>query len=434
MNNNKIQKHFANIFSIPLLDDIAKTTGFKIRNSGKVKPVDFLNLCCFNQMGIAESTLEEMASYMNLKHDINISPQAIDLRFNNSSVEFLKQVFLYLCKNQFNKNLNLFKNAGFREIFLMDSTEIKLPQHHTKKYRGCNQSNPSVMKLNQLMELVSYTIENIKIAEGRCNEHNFSKYVYDKLSVDSLVMKDLGYYKYDDFIEIENKGAYFISRLRAGARLYTHNSNPRLKKDGKPLLKDKYLVTQANELGKELHEGEIKEYYFLLGKDKRPYRIIVKKLDTKSTNRKLQLINERERRSNTVATNAKKSADISSYITNYDGLNPQDIIELYRLRWQIELLFKVFKSDFGIDKLKNMKIERIESYIYATLIRVLIIMDITKRLAFDITEILSIRRIIKATKSILDDFLKTLNNANGFTRLLEKVKEEITKKIKRFPA
>lgn len=433
MNNKEIKRYFSKVLSNQLIEEIAINSGFKIRNTGKIKPITFLNLCCFNTAGIANSTLEEMASHLNFKHDIEISPQGIDLRFNNASVKFLKQLFQYLCKNQFNENVNLFKNFGFREIFLMDSTEIKLPKCHIDKYRGCNPSNPSVMKLNYLMELLSYRTDNVVIAEGRCNEHNFSKHIYDKLTVNSLVLKDLGYYKYHDFIEIENRGAHFISRLRAGARLYKLNPNPRLKKDGKPFSKDKYIVTQASELADLLNVGETKEYTFLLGEQKRSYRIIIKKLDAKSQDRKLELINKRERRSGVDAINSKKSSEISAYITNYDGLDPEGVVELYRLRRQIELLFKLFKSDFDIDKLKNMKIERIEAYIYSKLIRVLIIMELTKRLMINVGKTLSIIRIIKATKSMLDNFLCILNSPNKFIRLVEKVKSEIVKKIKRLP-
>jgi hypothetical protein len=214
----------------------------------------------------------------------------------------------------------------------MDSSEIKLPVNHKDKYKGSNKSNPSVLKVNLLIELLGYSLENLVISEGRMNEHNFSKYVYDKLSVDSLVMKDLGYYKYDDFINIENKGAYFISRIRAGARLYKHNPNPTLKKDGTILKKSEYIETKASILGEELEIGEVREYEFLLSKDKRSYRIIVKRLDEESKNRKLKLVEKREKRGKFESKNAKNSIEISAYITNYEGLKKEDIIELYRLR------------------------------------------------------------------------------------------------------
>jgi hypothetical protein len=44
----------------------------------------------------------------------------------------------------------------------------------------------------------------------------------------------------------------------------------------------------------------------------------------------------------------------------------------YRLRWQIELMFKIWKSLCHIDKVKQVKKERLECYIYAKLIDIVL--------------------------------------------------------------
>jgi hypothetical protein len=49
-------------------------------------------------------------------------------------------------------------------------------------------------------------------------------------------------------------------------------------------------------------------------------------------------------------------------------MSTQVILELYRLRWQIELDFKRDKSATGLDKLPNYLPETIESWIYAKLL------------------------------------------------------------------
>jgi hypothetical protein len=45
---------------------------------------------------------------------------------------------------------------------------------------------------------------------------------------------------------------------------------------------------------------------------------------------------------------------------------------LYSLRWQIEILFKTWKSFFEIDECKNIKKERLECHLYGQLIGILI--------------------------------------------------------------
>ncbi|PHV69170.1 hypothetical protein CS063_17355, partial [Sporanaerobium hydrogeniformans] len=65
-------------------------------------------------------------------------------------------------------------------------------------------------------------------------------------------------------------------------------------------------------------------------------------------------------------------------ITNIDAnvLNTTIITELYRLRWQIELLFKVLKSTFSIDKMHVAKTKYIESILYGRLIGTLLTMPL----------------------------------------------------------
>lgn len=113
----------------------------------------------------------------------------------------------------------------------------------------------------------------------------------------------------------------------------------------------------------------------------------MKKLKTKYSvtnagklNERLNTIKSREKKNKNCAKLARGSIGISGYISNLWRFSPSEVVELYRVRWQIELLFKIFKSEYEIDKLKNIKLERIEAHIYATLIKILLLLEITKNL------------------------------------------------------
>ena len=50
----------------------------------------------------------------------------------------------------------------------------------------------------------------------------------------------------------------------------------------------------------------------------------------------------------------------------------RSVWNLYRLRWQIELTFKIWKSICDIEKVKKVKKDRLECYIYSKLILILL--------------------------------------------------------------
>lgn len=65
---------------------------------------------------------------------------------------------------------------------------------------------------------------------------------------------------------------------------------------------------------------------------------------------------------------------INVYITNLSTENvpTEHIHDLYSLRWQIEILFKTWKSFFKIDRCKEIKKERLECHLYGQLISILL--------------------------------------------------------------
>ncbi|NMF01496.1 transposase [Aneurinibacillus aneurinilyticus] len=52
-------------------------------------------------------------------------------------------------------------------------------------------------------------------------------------------------------------------------------------------------------------------------------------------------------------------------------------VALYSLRWQIEILCKVWKSVFRIHRIKKVKKERLDCHLYGTLISILVSSSVT---------------------------------------------------------
>ncbi|MBM7540789.1 transposase [Amphibacillus cookii] len=71
---------------------------------------------------------------------------------------------------------------------------------------------------------------------------------------------------------------------------------------------------------------------------------------------------------------ATKKNQIQMLATNItrQQLDMQALYPIYSLRWQVEILFKTWKSLFDIDKVRAMNPERFECHLYGTLIHILL--------------------------------------------------------------
>ena len=63
---------------------------------------------------------------------------------------------------------------------------------------------------------------------------------------------------------------------------------------------------------------------------------------------------------------------LNIYVTNtpWEWVPMKQVHELYSLRWQIEIVFKTWKSLFDIDHCRTVKQERIECHLYGKLIAI----------------------------------------------------------------
>ncbi len=113
----------------------------------------------------------------------------------------------------------------------------------------------------------------------------------------------------------------------------------------------------------------------------------------------------------------------SIFITNVpeNQISAEQILTIYRVRWQIELLFKVYKSHIRLDKLKG-KPYRVLCELYAKLCAILIFHGIVGCTELKKnTELSLTKAFIELKRRIRELFLALNNKISGLKTFLKKL-------------
>ncbi len=176
----------------------------------------------------------------------------------------------------------------------------------------------------------------------------------------ALRIADLGYYRLDTFRELAAQGGYFLSRYKAGTKLYRH--------DGAELDLRKLLSTpSATGIDRPV----------LLGRAHRlPVRLLAVKAPPEvSAQRRRQLKDHARKKGQQPSKTRLALCDWTIYVTNAlpSQISRDEAMVLARARWQIELLFKLWKQHGGIDRWRSANPWRILCEVYAKLTAMVIL-------------------------------------------------------------
>ncbi|QVL37696.1 IS4 family transposase [Aminirod propionatiphilus] len=172
-----------------------------------------------------------------------------------------------------------------------------------------------------------------------------------------LLLFDLGYFKIERFREIDDSGGFFISRLKT-------NSNP--------LLLRSLREGPGNRI--DLRHWRLREV--------EPY-LRRQVLDAEGffapsniTDKKVREIKEDPafRPLRFVGVKNEKTGESHLYVTNLpaDKVSPEEIADLYRARWAVEIFFKELKSHFGLSSIGSGKKHIVEIVICVALLTVIV--------------------------------------------------------------
>lgn len=194
-NMKKMAQEILKVISKEEIEQIAREVGFVKRDS-KIKAWQFLYLCAFSELDISKNTLVTMSANLSSKLDLDVSSQAIDQRLNDAAIDFLREVFIRIMRNNalVDSNIPSIWDEYFNRIRIVDSTVFQVPEMYKNEYPGSGGSaQPSGVKIQLEYELKTGTFMHIDIGPGKGNDNTFGSKIKNTFKPKDLSLRDLGY-------------------------------------------------------------------------------------------------------------------------------------------------------------------------------------------------------------------------------------------------
>ena len=321
-------------------------------------------------------SLNQLVGLLNtLLPKINVSREAFHQRINEHAVTFFETMLSLAIELEFPEKIKLSVLDVFERVLIFDSTSFQLPKKLAPYFKGSGgRSSSSAIKI-----VFGYDFKSVQffytLLNGTDADHLINNGMMEKIGATDLVLIDLGYYGVPAFAEIEAKDAFLLSRLKSDATLYKINeeSEELEKVDLIELLK--YVSYEPKET----------EVCLKSGKTTIRVRLIMEKVPNIVKEERLRKLKKVDRKKNRQST--KRTKILQGFNLHITNASPEDIPtesvrKLYTVRWQIELVFKNWKSNFKLDEVNGIRPERIKAMIYAKLLLIFIVTKITRLASF----------------------------------------------------
>ncbi|PQQ53243.1 hypothetical protein C6A34_00625 (plasmid) [Bacillus thuringiensis] len=143
---------------------------------------------------------------------------------------------------------------------ILDATIFQVPNHLAPIYPGsggCAQT--AGIKIQLEYDLHSGKFLNFQMEPGKNNDKTFGTDCLDTLRPGDLCIRDLGYFSLKDLDQMDQRGVFYVSRLKLNNRVYVKNDYPEFFRDGTVKKQSLYVLLNLEDIMHQIKPGDTYE-------------------------------------------------------------------------------------------------------------------------------------------------------------------------------
>lgn len=341
-------------------DALGRELGF-VQRQRKLSGSTFIQALVFGFQAEPGATYEDL-SQSAATVGVAISPQGLEQRFTETAARLVQQVLTCAVEQVIaSRPAAIPILQRFEGVYLRDSSIISLPIELAETWPGVGNSRgpTAALKLQVELDFSSGQLAGPVIQSGRSQDQT-SPFQHRVLPAGALHLADLGYFNLERSAQDEQQGVYWITRLKAGTAIYSP--------EGQRLDLVRWLNAQeAAQLDRPVLVGTQHQL---------ACRLLAVRVPQEVADQRRRRLREYARKKQVpLKAETLALADWTLVITNVpeEKLSWKKALILLRVRWQVELLFKLWKSHAQVDEWRSHNPWRILCELYAKLIGVVIL-------------------------------------------------------------
>jgi len=364
--------------------ELERTSGFVERSSAQLDGPSFAQttvLCWMDTPEASYSQLQQVASSLG----VQVSNQAIEQRFGKPSAALMQQLLEEAVGQVISSDATAPELLGrFNGVYLQDGTVISLPAALAQSWPGCGGSTPeagaSSVRAQVRLEMTQGQMQGPWLQPGRAAERSGPAYE-TPLPAGCLYNVDMGYFTLSDMRRHGKQGHFWLTQAKASVKLY----------DPRGQCWDLLDLLQAQ------HSDTIDLQVQVGVKERLPARLIAVRLSPEQVKERRERANksyegppkgcqppgkgrsttgkrQRWRKHRRVSPARERLMEWTVLLTNVpvERLSVEEALVLARCRWQIELLWKLWKQHGKLDTWRSLKPYRVLTEIFAKLLGLVI--------------------------------------------------------------
>ena len=343
-------------------DQAAYRTGFVQRES-PLGGAEFVQTLVFTWLANPEASLSELTQTAATL-GVDISNQGLDQRFTPAAAHCVQAVLQQAVAQVVQAEpATVPLLQRFTALYLRDSSQLQLPGELAAVWHGnsaCHvpEAESAALKIQVRLDELSGQLEGPFLQDGRAGDRT-SPTQTAPVHPGSLSLADLGYFDLAQLRAVGDQQAFWLTRWRAGTCLYDAA--------GQRLDLVRWLQQQRRD--------RIEDAVCVGAQQRLPARLLAVRVPPEVVAQRRRQLKEAARKHGT-AVNPERWA-LASWtllLTNVpaEKLSLSEVLVVARVRWQIELLFKLWKAQGQVDTSRSGQPWRILCEVYAKLLIVVI--------------------------------------------------------------